>query len=84
MRALKAEEGRDLHAIGSPGLVQTLIELDLVDDLQLMTDPLIVGGGKRLFRDAGGPKPLRLVASQVTTTGAIIATYARDEAAGVA
>jgi hypothetical protein len=35
-----------------------------------------VGGGKRLFRDGGALRPLRLVESQVMTTGAIIATYA--------
>jgi dihydrofolate reductase len=80
VRALKAEEGQDLHAIGSPALVQTLIERDLVDELQLMIDPLIVGSGKRLFRANGALTPLRLVDSQVTTTGAIIVTYARAEA----
>jgi dihydrofolate reductase len=72
---LKAEDGRDLHVIGSPGLVQSLIGHDLIDELQLMIDPLVVGGGKRLFRDDGGLRPLRLVESQVTSTGAIIATY---------
>jgi dihydrofolate reductase len=77
VRALKAEDGKDLHVIGSPGLVRTLIERDLVDELQLMIDPLIVGSGKRLFGDVGGPRSLGLVDSQVTTTGAIIATYAR-------
>jgi dihydrofolate reductase len=74
--ALTAEEGKDLHVIGSPGLVQTLLKLDLVDELQLMIDPLVVGGGKRLFRDDGALRPLRLVDSQVTSTGAILATYA--------
>jgi dihydrofolate reductase len=74
--ALKAEEGKDLHVIGSPGLVQTLIERELLDELQLMIDPLVVGGGKRLFRDDGALRPLQLVDSLVTSTGAIIATYA--------
>ena len=74
--ALKAEEGEDLHVIGSPGLLQTLMALGLVDELQLMIDPLAVGGGKRLFRDDGALRPLRLADSQVTSTGAIIATYA--------
>jgi len=77
--ALKAEDGRDLHVIGSPGLVQALIEHDLVDELQVMIDPVVVGGGKRLFRDDGALKPLRLIESQLTSTGAIIATYAAAE-----
>jgi dihydrofolate reductase len=76
VRALKAEDGNELHVIGSPGLVQSLISLGLVDELQLMIDPLVVGGGKRLFPDDGGLLPLRLADSQMTSTGAIIATYA--------
>jgi dihydrofolate reductase len=77
--ALKQGEGRDLHVIGSPPLAQTLMEHDLVDEYRLMIDPLVVGGGKRLFGDDGTPKPLRLVESNVTGTGAILATYARSE-----
>jgi dihydrofolate reductase len=73
--ALKAEDGRDLHVIGSPGFVQTLLGLGLVDELQLMIDPLLVGGGKRLFGDDGALRHLVHVESQVTSTGAIIATY---------
>ncbi len=78
--ALKQEGGADLHVIGSAQLVQTLIEHDLVDELRLMIDPLILGGGKRLFRDDGALRPLRLIDSQVTTTGAILATYAPADA----
>lgn len=48
VRALKAEGGKDLHVIGSPGLVQTLMVLGLVDELRLMIDPLVAGSGKRL------------------------------------
>jgi dihydrofolate reductase len=76
VRALKAEDGKDLHVIGSPGLVQSLMVLGLVDQLRLMIDPVVTGGGKRLFRDDGALRPLRLTDSQVTSTGAIIATYA--------
>jgi riboflavin biosynthesis pyrimidine reductase len=57
-------------------IAQTLIEHDLVDEYRLMIDPLIVGGGKGLFRDGSSPRPLRLVENQVTSTGAILATYA--------
>jgi dihydrofolate reductase len=73
---LKQEDGQDLHVIGSSELVQTLVAHDLVDEFRVMIDPLVVGGGKRLFRDDGALRPLRLVDSQVTTTGVIIATYA--------
>jgi len=72
---LKQDDGGDLHVIGSTQLVQTLIEHDLVDEFRVMVDPLVLGGGKRMFRDDGARRPLRLAKSQVTTTGAILATY---------
>jgi dihydrofolate reductase len=65
--------------IGSAKLVQTLVAHDLVDEFRVMIDPLVVGGGKRLFPDDGALRPLRLVDSQVTTSGAILATYAPAE-----
>jgi dihydrofolate reductase len=73
--ALKQEDGADLHVIGSTELVQFLIEHDLVDEFRLMIDPVLLGGGKRIFRADGSLRPLRLVDSEVTTTGAILATY---------
>jgi dihydrofolate reductase len=78
--ALKQDDDADLHVIGSTQLVQTLIEHELADEFRLMIDPLVLGGGKRLFPDDGALRPLRLVDSEVTTTGAILATYAREEA----
>ena len=74
--ALKQEDGGELHVIGSTELVRTLIEHDLVDELRLMIDPVVLGGGKRIFPDDGGLRPMRLVDGQVTSTGAILATYA--------
>jgi dihydrofolate reductase len=74
--ALKQEDGADLHVIGSTQLVQTLIDDELVDEFRLMIDPVVLGGGKRIFRADGSVRPLRLVDSQVTTTGAVLATYA--------
>jgi dihydrofolate reductase len=52
---LKQEDGRDLHVIGSPQLARTLAEHDLVYEYRLMIDPLIMGGGKRLFGDGTAP-----------------------------
>ena len=74
--ALKREDGADLHVIGSTNLVQTLIEHDLVDEFRVMIDPVTLGGGKRIFREDGALRPLRLVDGQVTSTGAFLATYA--------
>ena len=75
--ALKDEDGGDLHVIGSTELVRTLIEHDLVDEFRLIIDPVIVGGGKHIFGEDGLLRALRLADAQVTSTGAILATYAR-------
>ena len=74
--ALKQEDGGDVHVIGSSELVRALVEHDLVDEFRLMLDPVVLGGGKRFFRDDGLLRPLRLIDGQVTSTGAILATYA--------
>jgi dihydrofolate reductase len=74
--ALKEDDGAYLLVIGSTVLVQSLIQHGLVDELRLLIDPVLVGGGKRIFPDDGALRPLGLVDHQVTGTGTIIATYA--------
>jgi dihydrofolate reductase len=76
---LKEEDGDDLLVIGSTELAKTLIEHDLVDEFRVMIDPLVVGGGKRLFPEDGSLSELKLVHSEATKTGAILATYAATE-----
>jgi dihydrofolate reductase len=73
--ALKQEDGGDLLVIGSTVLVQTLIESGLVDEFRLMIDPIMLGGGKRIFPDDGALTQLRLADHEVTGRGAILATY---------
>jgi dihydrofolate reductase len=73
--ALKQDGGRDLHVIGSGELVQTLMRRDLVDQYRFLINPVVLGGGKRLFREDGDRKSLRLVDSAVTSTGVMIVTY---------
>ena len=81
--ALKQEGDGDLHVIGSTELVKSLIEHDLVDEFRLMFDPLMLGGGKRIFREDGSLRPLRLIDAQVASTGAILATYAPVDSASM-
>jgi dihydrofolate reductase len=76
--ALKEAGGGDLLVIGSTVLVQSLIQHNLVDELRLIVDPVLVGGGKRIFPDDGALRPLRLVDHEITGTGTIIATYAPE------
>lgn len=82
--ALKQEPGDDLVLIGSTELAAELLAHDLVDELRLMIDPVILGGGKRFFRDDGAYHPLALAKSETTSTGAILATYVRSSAAAEA
>ena len=73
--ALKNQPGKTIRVFGSGQLVQTLIEKELVDRFELMIHPLVLGGGKRLFRDQTAPLRLRLVDSTVSTTGVVIVSY---------
>ena len=72
---LKEQSGGDLLVIGSGGLAQTLMEQGLVDRYQLMIFPLVLGSGKRLFREGGARHALRLVDVSTTGTGVLLATY---------
>jgi dihydrofolate reductase len=60
---------------GSCGLAQTLIENDLVDEYRLLTFPVILGKGKRLFGTGAVPRTLQLVRSSTTSSGVIIGIY---------
>ncbi|PKM42927.1 MAG: riboflavin biosynthesis protein RibD [Gammaproteobacteria bacterium HGW-Gammaproteobacteria-1] len=73
--ALKAQPGPDLQVIGSGNLIQTLQAASLVDEYNVWTFPVVLGRGKRLFDDAVKPFALRLVHSQVSTTGVVMSTY---------
>ncbi|MFN2543868.1 MAG: dihydrofolate reductase family protein [Actinomycetota bacterium] len=75
VRALKDEPGGDLFVIGSGDFAQTLIDNDLVDEYRLMIHPIVVGGGKRLFRDGNPLAKLTLVDSKISGTGVAILTY---------
>ncbi|WTW92158.1 dihydrofolate reductase family protein [Streptomycetaceae bacterium NBC_01309] len=73
---LKAGEGKDITVAGSPTLVRSLLELDLLDELVLLIHPVVAGQGrKKLFADDATMKKLELVSAQPTSSGVIIATY---------
>jgi dihydrofolate reductase len=68
-------QGVDLAVIGSGQLVQSLALNNLVDQYTILIHPLVLGSGRRLFRDGGPAANLRLVESVTSTTGVIIAIY---------
>jgi dihydrofolate reductase len=72
---LKQQAGKDVVVMGSSGLAQTLIREGLVDEYRLMVHPVVLGEGKRLFRDGAPPTNLRLIESTTTTSGMAILTY---------
>ena len=73
--ALKAQPGPDLQTIGSGDLIRTLQAASLIDEYNVWTFPVVLGRGKRLFSESARPSALRLVRSQVSTTGAVMSTY---------
>ena len=72
---LKAQPGLDLQIIGSGNLIQTLQAASLIDEYNVWTFPVVLGRGKRLFGETAKPSALRLVRSQVSTSGAVMSTY---------
>lgn len=72
---LKQQPGKDIGIQGSPTLVRSLIENDLLDILTLTVYPVIAGSGKRLFRDGAELKRMNLVDLKKTSTGVAILTY---------
>jgi dihydrofolate reductase len=75
VRKLKEGSGKDIQVIGSGNLAQTLMKHHLVDEYRLMTYPLLLGKGKRLFREGSPKAELQLRDSKTSGNGVLIATY---------
>jgi dihydrofolate reductase len=76
--ALKEQPGKELQVHGSPGLAQTLVEHDLVDEYRILTFPVHLGSGKKLFGDGTKAAALRLIGTKATSRGVVISTYVPD------
>src|SRR6266511_324674 len=74
---LKADPGRQLQVHGSADLAQTLMRHDLVDEYRLYFYPVVLGTGKRLFREGAVPAAMRLTETKRTSTGIVAHTYER-------
>jgi dihydrofolate reductase len=75
IRQLKQQPGKDMHVVGGATLVSSLLNLGLIDELQLMVNPLILGGGKVLFKDVKERHALQLVRAKPLTSGKVSLTY---------
>ena len=73
---LKRQPGRELQVHGSGVLAQTLMQHDLIDEYQVLTYPVVLGTGRRLFADGARPAALRLLNSRTTGSGVTISVYA--------
>jgi dihydrofolate reductase len=75
VQALKDESGDELQIWGSGNLLATLLQHELVDRFRLMTFPLVLGSGRRLFGDGNLPTTMKPVDVTVTDTGIVLGTY---------
>lgn len=78
VRKLKQLAGPLLQVHGSCGLIQTLLENDLVDELRLWIFPIVLGAGKRLFGSGAIPAEFKLVKTDCTSNGVIMGLYGRS------
>ena len=75
--ALRERPGGDVNVMGSSQLVRSLLEADLVDELNLMIEPISLGGGKGIFPADGTARPFELVSAVTATTGVQVCRYQR-------
>jgi dihydrofolate reductase len=81
IRALRGSGEGAVQVMGSASLAYQLVEHDLVDEYRLMLEPILLGGGKRIFPDDGRARPLELVSVTQAPSGVLICSY-RPAAAG--
>jgi dihydrofolate reductase len=72
---LKERPGGTISVLGSGELVQSLIAHDLVDEFGLIVSPIVLGSGKRLFRDAAQAQRYELIRSTTTPKGNVLVSY---------
>jgi dihydrofolate reductase len=75
IRGLRGRDGGDLLVMGSPTLARTLLSEGLVDELRLLIEPVILGGGKSIFPGDGAARTLELVSTETSGTGVHVTTY---------
>ena len=75
LAALKQQPGKNIGITGSGTLVASLLREGLLDELNLLVHPIVIGTGKRLFANDGGQTPLALVDSRTFDNGVLSLSY---------
>ena len=69
LRAIKQQAGKDMHAVGGATLVSSLLNAGLVDEIRMVVQPIVLGGGKAMFKDVVGRHGLRLAEARTLDGG---------------
>jgi dihydrofolate reductase len=77
VNTLRERPGREVNVMGSASLVRSLLAADLVDELNLMIEPIVLGGGKTIFPADGAARPFELVSATTAKTGVQVCRYQR-------
>jgi len=72
---LRQQPGQEIHIEGSATLVQSLMKADLIDEYRFLVHPIIIGSGKRFFKDGMNTTGLKLVNTQALDKGVILLCY---------
>jgi len=75
IRNMKQQPGKDMHAVGGATLVSSLMNLGLIDELRLIVHPIVLGGGKALFKDVKERHALNLFQAKPLKSGKVGLTY---------
>lgn len=75
IQKMKQQPGKDMFAVGGATLVSSLMNLGLIDELRLMVNPLILGGGMALFKDVKERHSLKLIKAKPLKSGKVSLTY---------
>lgn len=75
IRKLKEQPGKDMHAVGGATLVSSLMNVGLIDEFRLIVHPIVLGGGKALFKDVKGRHALKLLEARQLKSGMVCLSY---------
>lgn len=75
VRRLKERTGKDIYAVGGATLVSSLMNLGLIDEFRLVVHPIVLGGGKALFKDVKERHALKLLGAKPSKSGVVTLTY---------